>query len=176
MLDLQPGTQVYDDFLTDQTDAGTSWDTSLNYRSYLFDSTSGQFSFLNSTSSPTTSSSASATSNAAAAAQSAQDINEVNEGVEWLTYSGYYGDKRFDDDDKRQFCVFGHCRYTDGPLGEHTFSLPFGSLSGEILDSVRYIKYEFRLMLLFIFFLRANLVSWNRTILEEFGKEGCMPS
>lgn len=48
----------------------------------------------------------------------AEDSNEIQEGVNWLTWTGYYGNKKLDDDANGQFCAFGQCRYTDGPLGK----------------------------------------------------------
>ncbi|KAK9900798.1 hypothetical protein P389DRAFT_193045 [Cystobasidium minutum MCA 4210] len=117
-----PGTQVYDDFLTDQTDAGTMWDISSNYRGYLFDSSNGQFTFLNSSSTP--SSAGSVSNNDQSSTGEAGEVeDEIAEGTSWLTFTGYWGDKQFDEDDSRQFCVFGHCRYTDGPLGPYLKNL-----------------------------------------------------
>jgi len=91
------------------------WDITLNYRAYSFNSISGQFSFL--TSSPSLSSTSTTIPSIAGLAQS-EDSNELQEGVEWLTWGGYWGDKKLSENDSRQFCAFGQCRFTDGPLGE----------------------------------------------------------
>lgn len=64
------------------------------------------------------------TPSAAISLQAVGIETEENEGVDWLTFDGYWGDKKLDDDDSRQFCAFGQCRFTDGPLGELSLSFP----------------------------------------------------
>lgn len=46
------------------------------------------------------------------------EVEETQDGTNWLTWSGYWGDKQLSKTDNRQFCAFGHCKFTDGPLGE----------------------------------------------------------
>jgi hypothetical protein len=100
----------------DETSAGTLWDISANYRGYLFDSTNGQFTLLDSSASTAAASTTTVATEEVTAA--GEDTDETIEGTDWLTYTGYWGDKQYPDDDPRQFCLLGHCRYVDGPFGK----------------------------------------------------------
>lgn len=84
--------------MQDETDAGLAWDVTLNYRAFLFDSTSEQFTL------------ADAVGTAAG--------SEATEGSDWLLYKGAWGDQKYPDSQDGQFCIFGHCRYENGVYGE----------------------------------------------------------
>jgi hypothetical protein len=87
----------------DRTDAGLYWDIRQNYRAFIFDSTNGQFALP---------------SAASMLATILGEAEQPDEGVEWLTYTGYWGNEQYARSDPRQVCVFGHCRYSSGPNGK----------------------------------------------------------
>lgn len=103
------GEHFYDSLLMDRTDAGLYWDMTQNFRAYIFDSSTGLFSLPTST-------------NVALASNLGQ-AEQPTEGVDWLTYTGYWGDEQYPESDSRQLCVFGHCRYTSGPNGPYLKNL-----------------------------------------------------
>lgn len=108
------GTHVYEDLLADRTDAGSLWDPTLNFRAYLFDASAGTFTAAARVDASTTASDTSTSTGAEFPLQQAFQ----SEGVEWLTFTGYWGDERLSQSDPRQLCLFGQCRYTEGPHGE----------------------------------------------------------
>ena len=108
------GTHVYEDLLADRTDAGSLWDPTLNFRAYLFDASAGTFTAAARVDASTTASDTSTSTGAESPLQQAFQ----SEGVEWLTFTGYWGDERLSQSDPRQLCLFGQCRYTEGPHGE----------------------------------------------------------
>lgn len=79
--------------LTDKTDAGFAWDFAQNYRSYWFDNATQTFS--------------PADSSTGVAADDAS----------WLGWKGFWGDAKYKNDRKGQYCLFGECHYTGGPTG-----------------------------------------------------------
>jgi len=117
-----PGKHVYDRILFDETDGGYQWNISQNYKSYFFDYTDGTFSL------PDSMSTAAATTPSGAPPATttevvAWDSSAVDTAGSWLTFGGYWGDNRYSDDDPRQACVFGHCKYEDGPHGPYLKNL-----------------------------------------------------
>jgi hypothetical protein len=73
--------------VTDTTDAGTYWDVSQNYRGYYYDPASNTV------------------TNAGGV-----DVGGTEQGtetVDWLYWSGMWGDEQYPTSDKRQSCALG---------------------------------------------------------------------
>ena len=111
LIEGQAGEHIYETLLMDRTDAGLYWDIRQNYRAFLFDASNGQFSL------PSTP--------VAGSFSNIGETEQANEGVDWLTYTGYWGNQQPAQGDNGQVCVFGHCRYTSGPNGESLQRSPF---------------------------------------------------
>lgn len=95
--------------LFDQTDAGTLWDVTKNFRGFWFDNTTQTFSV------------------AGGVAQGG--AAESGEGVGWLDFAGMWGDKQFPVLVDGQLCIdipnlVDECTLVDGPTGMLSFCAP----------------------------------------------------
>ncbi|KAF7795633.1 hypothetical protein EIP86_006798 [Pleurotus ostreatoroseus] len=95
--------------LFDQTDAGTLWDVTKNFRGFWFDNTTQTFSLAN------------------GVAQGGTE--EPGEGVGWLNFKGQWGDKQFPILVDGQLCIdipdlVDECTLVDGPTGGILYFCP----------------------------------------------------
>jgi hypothetical protein len=81
----------------------------LNYRSYSLNMTDTTFS--------STGNYDAQSDNSAVTVLSASEQASANNG-DWLLFKGNWGDEQYPKRDPKQFCIFGHCKYTNGPSGE----------------------------------------------------------
>ncbi|GJE85188.1 Vps62-like protein [Phanerochaete sordida] len=94
-----PGSHQHDlPGLDDQTDAGSIWDVTLNFRGYWFDNSTQTFTV-------------------ASGAGTGGSV-EAGEGVGWLNFAGRWGDEQYDLFHEGQYCVTSdECKYVSGPTG-----------------------------------------------------------
>jgi hypothetical protein len=74
--------------LGDHTDKGPMWDVTLNYHGYGYSQSSG-FNL----------------------------VNDTFQSSSWLEFVGKWGDKKYKDNDSRQYRLFGEYAWTSGPTG-----------------------------------------------------------
>ncbi|KAJ5259614.1 hypothetical protein N7478_012595 [Penicillium angulare] len=99
------GTQDYTialGIISDTTDAGYLWDMTLNYRGYLYDTETSEFSVVS--------------------GAGTGGSEEADETASWLNWLGAWGDEQYpdgflDDIETGQYCLSTECRYTSGPTG-----------------------------------------------------------
>merc|ERR1712093_779503 len=118
-----PGKHIYDSILFDETDGGHQWNISQNYKSYFFDYTDGTFSLPDSMSNAAATASGSGASLSSGAGAWDSTPTAVDTAGSWLTFEGFWGDQKYSEDDPRQACLFGHCKYEVGPHGPYLKNL-----------------------------------------------------
>jgi len=97
--------ELYDipfDILHDTTDAGPFWDVTLNYRGYWFDNSTQTFT--------------------SAGGKDVGGTEQESETVDWLYWTGAWGDEQYPSSDSRQDCIgipdiLEECEYVSGPTG-----------------------------------------------------------
>ncbi|KAH0286396.1 hypothetical protein M436DRAFT_76766 [Aureobasidium namibiae CBS 147.97] len=97
---------IIGDIVTDTTDAGTYWDVTQNYRGYYYTNATG------------------VVTNAGGV--DVGGIEQASETVDWLYWSGMWGDEQYPTSDSRQNCALGIddlCHYQSGPTGPLTKNL-----------------------------------------------------
>ena len=101
-----PGQHCHDlpgDLLCDETDTGSLWDPTLNFRAFWFDNSTSTFTV------------------ASGAGLGGQEID--GEGAGWLSFRGMWGDEEYRMLEHGQYCLkigdlVDECHFSSGPTGE----------------------------------------------------------